>query len=388
MRIALFDYRVIPTNPAGSCHRLLLEELCEEHEFTVFAVEFDNPRPDRIAWVRVPVPVRPLALLFVAFHLVAPIRYLLHRLRRRARFDLVQMVESNLSFGDVCYAHFCHRAFLRLPADVTSDAGGMRGVLRRLDHRLHAAGEPRALRRAAEVVAPSAGLQRELASAYPATRGKVTVIANPVDVGQATPAPSVDRAALRAELGLAPDDVAVAFVALGQFERKGLPLLLDALRSIGEPRLRLIVVGGEDDLVRAYRRRASRAGLGDAVVFTGSRPDVRPVLWAADAFSLPSAYETFSLVTYEAAAAGLPLIATNVHGVEDLLVDRENGFLVERSSVAVAAALRAFLGLPLEEREEMGRRARARAADFGVAAFLDGWSKLYARRAAGGPATG
>ncbi|WP_211322024.1 hypothetical protein, partial [Brockia lithotrophica] len=113
MRIAIFDYKIIPTNPIGSCHLRMLARLCEEHEFTVFAVEFENPCPERIRFVRIPVPTRPLALLFMTYHLVAPLAYLWYRLRIGARFDLVQIVESNLFFGDVSYAHFCHRAYLR-----------------------------------------------------------------------------------------------------------------------------------------------------------------------------------------------------------------------------------------------------------------------------------
>jgi hypothetical protein len=57
MRIAVFDYRVLRTNPVGSCHRALLQALCHGHDFTVFAVQFDNPCPERINRVRV-VPRR------------------------------------------------------------------------------------------------------------------------------------------------------------------------------------------------------------------------------------------------------------------------------------------------------------------------------------------
>jgi hypothetical protein len=48
MRIAVFDYKVVPTNPIGSCHLRMLQGLCREHEFTVFAVEFENSCPERI----------------------------------------------------------------------------------------------------------------------------------------------------------------------------------------------------------------------------------------------------------------------------------------------------------------------------------------------------
>src|SRR5271156_903865 len=91
----------------------MLSGLCHEHDFTVFATEFDNPCPERIRYVHVPAIKRPLALLFITFHLLAPIWYWAYRLRYGVRFDRLQMVESNLGFGDVSYSHFCHRRFLR-----------------------------------------------------------------------------------------------------------------------------------------------------------------------------------------------------------------------------------------------------------------------------------
>jgi hypothetical protein len=58
-RIAVFDYRMIADNPVGGCHLRLLRGLCEEYDFTVFAVEFDNPCPERIRFVRASATARP-----------------------------------------------------------------------------------------------------------------------------------------------------------------------------------------------------------------------------------------------------------------------------------------------------------------------------------------
>jgi hypothetical protein len=63
-RIAICDYIVSARSPIGSCHIALMQSLCESIDFTVFAADFVNPRPDRIRFVKVPVPTRPLALLF------------------------------------------------------------------------------------------------------------------------------------------------------------------------------------------------------------------------------------------------------------------------------------------------------------------------------------
>ena len=112
MRIAIFDQFVNPNNPIGGCHRKLLESLCEEHDFTVFAIAFDNPRPDRIRFVRVPAVRRPLFMLFASYHLFSRLVFLWHARIRGARFDLVQSVESKGPSADVIYQHFCHRHFL------------------------------------------------------------------------------------------------------------------------------------------------------------------------------------------------------------------------------------------------------------------------------------
>jgi glycosyltransferase involved in cell wall biosynthesis len=377
MRIAIFDHFVEQTNPVGGRHRQLLAALGTEHEVTVFAVRFDNPLPDRIEWVRVPAVRRPLALLFLTYHLLAPLCFAAHRLRRHRRFDLVQMVESKLSFGDLAYSHFCHRAYLDRPA-APRPTGGLRDFLRWLDHRLHALVEPLVYRRVRTVVVPSDGLGRELVAEFPRLAGRVTVVPNPVDLERITPPPGPEREAARARLEISGEQVVFVFVALGHFERKGLPLLLEALGSLDAGRVRLLVVGGPPDLVESYRRKAEAAGVGDLVRFAGMQADVRPYLAAADVFVLPSAYETFSLVALEAAAAGLPLLVTPLHGVEDYVRDGENGFVVDRQPAALAAAMTKLADMTPAERAAMGRTAREEAGHYGLERFVDAWRAIWA----------
>ena len=128
-------------------------------------------------------------------------------------------------------------------------------------------------------------------------------------------------------------------------ERKGLPLLLQALGTAGMEPVKLIVVRGEPDLIALYREEAEKLHLGNRVKFVGMQSDVRPYLWSADVFVFPSLYETFSSVTYEAAAAGLPIVVSQLYGVEDLLVDRDNGFLIETTAAGVKEGLERVLSL-------------------------------------------
>src|SRR5690349_15385746 len=109
MRIAVFDYFTTPTNPIGSCVREMVAGLYNEHEFTVFSRDFANPCPERVRWVRIPVFRRPLALLFLSYHLLAPFFFAWYRLRHRQHFDLVMITEDCLAFGHVTYTQFCHR---------------------------------------------------------------------------------------------------------------------------------------------------------------------------------------------------------------------------------------------------------------------------------------
>jgi glycosyltransferase involved in cell wall biosynthesis len=107
--------------------------------------------------------------------------------------------------------------------------------------------------------------------------------------------------------------------------------------------------------------------------------DVRPYLWGADVFVFPSLYETFSLVTYEAAASGLPIVVSHLYGVEDLLRDSDNGFLIETTVSGVTNGLRRFLSLEEPARLVMGRRAREAASACSVENFVDAWRAFYLR---------
>lgn len=377
VRIAIVDYLIVPTNPIGGCHLKMITALKDECDFVVFACRFDNPDPARITFFRVPAIRRPLALLFVTFHVMFLVTYLLYRLRGGRRFDQIQVVESNAALGDISYAHFCHRAFLHQhwrSLGVT----GLRGRARWLDHRLHALVEPLVFRRARSIVVASEGLAGELAATYPVeTNGKVRVIANPVDIGRMSPPKDFDRVAFRRGLGLQPHDAAAVFVALGHFERKGLALLLDAFARVDQAGLKLVAVGGHEDALRPYRDHAAAAGLGERVIFVGMQTDVRPHLWAADVFVFPSAYETFSLVVHEAAAAALPLITTSVYGVEEFVRDGENGLLIERTVPGIAAGLLRFLDLSSASRNELGASARRSVGANSLVGFAEGWRALY-----------
>jgi glycosyltransferase involved in cell wall biosynthesis len=203
------------------------------------------------------------------------------------------------------------------------------------------------------------------------------VLANSVDIAALRRPQDFDRDGFRKVVGLAPRDIVLAFVALGHYELKGLPLLLEALARNGDPRLRVIVVGGSRGLTAQYRKRATRLGLNGNVTFVGTQKDIRPYLWASDALAHPSRHEVFPLVTLEAAAAGLPLLVTPLNGVEEFLRDGQNGILMQRKVSAVHDCIVRFAHMPGEERCAMGQRAQADVQRYSPSHFASAWSHFY-----------
>jgi glycosyltransferase involved in cell wall biosynthesis len=375
-QIAIFDYLVSPTNPIGGCHLRVLRNLCEEHDFTVFSVTFDNPCPDRIRWVRIPAPRRPMALLFLVYHTLAPLYYVFELFRRSRRFDAVQIVESNASFGDVSYSQFCHRFYLKHHWK-QSRPKGIRGTLRWLDHALHVLTEPFVFRRVRWIVVASRGLAREISAEYPFAAGKLVVIANGIELSRMSAPDSFDRRGFREAWGLRADVRVLVFAALGHFERKGLPILLEAMRQAAPGGCALMVVGGERDLVASYRSRVTAMGLTDCVSFAGMQTDVRPFFWAADAFVLPSLYEVFPLVALEAAAAGLPLIVSPLNGVEEFLRPGENGICVDVTGESVGAAVRTISAMEGEGLKRLGDQGKRDVQQYSVETFVQAWRSFY-----------
>jgi len=203
------------------------------------------------------------------------------------------------------------------------------------------------------VVALTGEEARLLREVYGRVHPPITVIPNGVDIDRFSPGDPADRAELRREAGL-PDDATVAAFVGHEYERKGLHLAIEAL--VIAPAVVLLVVGGTGEMIRRARAQTRRAGVADRVVFAGERPDPVPLLRASDVLVLPSAYEANALVVLEALACGLPVVSTRVGFAPDLLVDGENGFLVERDAAAIGARLAELDAQPLDAWRERARR--------------------------------
>jgi sugar transferase (PEP-CTERM/EpsH1 system associated) len=143
--------------------------------------------------------------------------------------------------------------------------------------------------------------------------------------------------------------------------QKGLADLLVAFAQVREhiPFARLLLVG--DGALRAeLEAQACALGVSDAVIFAGTRPDVAEILAALDVFVLSSLWEGMPNAVMEAMAAGLPVVATAVGGVPELVVDGVTGLLVPpRDADGLSEAMCCLLRDPARRRT-MGQAGRKR----------------------------
>jgi glycosyltransferase involved in cell wall biosynthesis len=154
-------------------------------------------------------------------------------------------------------------------------------------------------------------------------------------------------------------DNAVSFTMVARFTSfKDHGLLLRAFARVpGQARLTLV---GDGHTLAAAKRLAGELGIRDRVEFKGARGDVPEILAQTDVFVLASKTETLPISILEAMRAGLPVIASNVGGISEEVVDGETGLLVPAGSVdELSGALKRLLAdKPL--RVAMGRAGRRR----------------------------
>lgn len=160
-------------------------------------------------------------------------------------------------------------------------------------------------------------------------------------------------------------------------KQKDVGLLLDALAQPGLEHFRLSVLGDgpERDALLAQR---DALGLADRVQIPGERSDVPEQLAGADAFVLPTKWEGLPYCILEAMASGLPVVASRVGGVPELVVDGVSGSLVPAGSLSeLAAALRA-LDADGEKARAFGRAAHERARErFSLDAMVAAYDQLF-----------
>lgn len=207
---------------------------------------------------------------------------------------------------------------------------------------------------------------------------KLVLIYNGVDLQPADS--TLSRTAIRSILGLSVDALVMTIVA-NLIPYKGHADLIDAVGA-AQARLpagwRLLIVGRDDGIRAELEAQARRLRVDTNVIFLGARDDVANLLRSSDVGLLSSHQEGFSNAILEGMAAGLPVIATDVGGNPEAIVNGITGLIVPpRDPVRLSIAIEE-LANDSEMRATMGANARRRAEDiFGLEASISCYESLY-----------
>ena len=165
---------------------------------------------------------------------------------------------------------------------------------------------------------------------------------------------AVERNAVRTELGIPLEANVLVTVAVLR-PQKGIQFMIRALPEVlaSSPHTYYLIVGSGSHQ-NALLEEVDKAGAPERVIFAGMRKDVPRLLAASDVFVLPTLTEALPTVLAEAMAARLPVIASRVGGIPEMIADRQNGFLVEPEDLdGLSSACIRLLENP-DERAAMG----------------------------------
>lgn len=186
------------------------------------------------------------------------------------------------------------------------------------------------------------------------------------------------RVAVREEFHLPPDSLLLATVAVLR-PQKGIEYMIRALPDVAaaHPNARYLIVG-DGSHREALEAEAKKTGMAERIVFAGMRRDTSRLLAASDVFVLPTLTEALPTVLAEAMASSLPIVASAVGGVPEMVTDGENGLLVPPAQPAALSRACTALLNDAELRQRMGGRGWQIVNEkFNVAAQVRELEEIY-----------
>ncbi|MDP1713482.1 MAG: glycosyltransferase [Anaerolineales bacterium] len=297
----------------------------------------------------------------------------LYRYLKDVRADLVH---TQLEIADIL-GNIAAK-LLRLPSVATIHTMPSQDM--KLKSRLHQDVELFALRYFSNVVVSVSEEARKYyldISRIPA--GKLLTIYNGIDLSHFENLDyQQERFKIRQEFGI-PNDAKILVTVAVLREFKGIQFMIRALPSIVSevPNAYYLLVGNGSHR-DSLEQEADQAGVRDHIIFAGQRDDIPQLLAASDLFVLPTLTEALPTVLAEAMAARLPIVASAVGGVPEMVIDGENGLLLPPSDSEALATACISLMVDAERRKVMGEQGwQVVTEKFNIHAQVDKLKELY-----------
>jgi UDP-glucose:(heptosyl)LPS alpha-1,3-glucosyltransferase len=317
----------------------------KDHDVHVFTNRVDDPDTAGITFHH--VPASRINALASALSFILPATFLV-----RGKFDIVHAQGLCGLRQNVITAHMCQPAWFAAADRYGGPAGWRKGLFRAIITRAE-----RLVMRpggARQFIAPSSRVKEDLATYYGLT-DRIRIVHHGTDAEVFHPRNREKwREPVRAELGLASDDIVALYVGDMQ---KATPATLRAVARV--PGVKLVSVSKTRP--DPYRALAAAEGVADRVRFVAASREIARYYAAADFFLFPTYYDTFGLVLTEAMASGLPVVTSRAAGAAELITDGVDGLLTEQpwDADAIASHVRRLRDDALL-REKLGAAARLR----------------------------
>ena len=289
-----------------------------------------------------------------------------HPIRIRNAIDLAAGVKlrSILKRERYDVVHF-HTSRAHSMAPLARSFGSTLLVTRRMDYRPNRVFAPYLFNRAVDgVVAISTGVADSLAAAG-VDRQRVTVVHSGVDCERFRPPTSQERADARGALNISDTDFVIS--AVGALEqRKGHLYLIEAIGALASPaassKVKCFIVG-QGSIHRVLQGEIAVSRSLERIKLLGRVDDPREILWASDLFAMPSLKEGLGVAALEAMGRGLPVIASDVGGLREVVEDGRSGIVVPPANARAIASAIERLADSAELRSQMGAAARVRVVE-------------------------
>jgi len=376
MRLAIIRRRY---NPFGGAERFierLIPRLAQRNIDTTILTEQWEQNSAEAKVIAVPVSGMSRAARFRSFNSQVTAQ-LAQQSAQGSGFDLIQSHERILGADIYRLGDGVHAAWV---SRMQKESSGLRALWLGMDsfHRAVMQTESAMARDPnLHFVANSSLVQQELEDLLAVPEDRITLIPNGVDTQRFAPAMPSQKASARDELAqatglvIAPESLVVAVVGSG-FSRKGIFLLIEACARLKEC---VLLICGKDKESGKTQSLIARLGAADRIALTGPLEDVRPLLWAADVFSLPSLYDPSSNAVLEALSCGVPVIVTRDVGMAWEITDADAGLICERSVASLMQALRKCEDA--DRLRKMAYQARAFALRYDQGLIIEQWLNFY-----------
>lgn len=236
------------------------------------------------------------------------------------------------------------------------------------------------------ILVPSEASRTLVSQVEGIANSRIDVLYNGVDTAKFAPATPEEQASVRREFGIADDAFVIGMLGRLSPEKGGVDLLLKAVYRLAQsqPNVRLLIVGDGplrpelEALDATLNTQYGLPGAQTLVTFAGTRQDTPRLLGAMNLFVLPSLNEALPIVALEAMSVGLPVLATRVGGVPEIIEDGANGLLVQPGDEPLLFAVLTQMVNDLHLRSRLARAGQERVRkDFTIESMARRVEAIY-----------